>query len=78
MTAPVSVFIPELEVNGSVHEFTPAGDTMKVVGDYFIFMKITTESGQLFFGGKEVKITKSTGNSLSFVLPEDAVIGIKN
>ena len=77
VTAPISVFIPELEVNGMFNEFTPAGDTMKVVGDYFDLYEITTESGQLFFGGKEVKITKSTGNSLSFVLPEDAVMGSK-
>lgn len=45
MTAPISVFIPELEVNGMFNEFTPAGDTMKVVGDYFDLYEITTESG---------------------------------
>ena len=43
VTAPISVFIPELEVNGMFNEFTPAGDTMKVVGDYFDLYEITTE-----------------------------------
>lgn len=32
VTTPVSVFIPDLRVDGMYNEFTPAGETMKVVG----------------------------------------------
>lgn len=46
-TAPLSVFIPDLRVDGMYNEFTPAGGTMKIVGDFFDLYEITTESGQL-------------------------------
>lgn len=39
-TAPLSVFIPDLRVDGMYNEFTPAGGTMKIVGDFLIYMKL--------------------------------------
>lgn len=77
VTTPVSVFIPDLRVDGMYNEFTPAGETMKVVGDFFDIYGITPESGKLFFGDKEMVITKATADTIYFQLPEDAVAGSK-
>lgn len=75
VTTPISVFIPDLSVTGMYNEFTPPGDTMKIVGDFFDLYEITPESGQLFFGDREMKITAATGDAVSFVLPGDAAAG---
>lgn len=77
VTVPIEVNVPPLEVDGMYNEFTQAGSTMKIVGDFFDLYKMTTEEGQLFFGDKEMKITEATGTSLSFVLPADAAAGTK-
>lgn len=77
VTTPVSVNVPQLQVDGMGNEFTPPGKTMKIVGDYFDLYEITTESGQVFFGDKEVEITEATGTYISFVLPADAAPGTK-
>ena len=74
---PMSVFVPDLRVDGMGNEFTPAGDMMAVVGDFFDLYEITTESGQLFFGDKEMKIEKAVQDTLYFKLPEDAAVGSK-
>ena len=77
VTTPVSVFIPDLRVDGMYNEFTPAGETMKVVGDFFDIYGITPESGKLFLGDKEMVITRATADTIYFQLPEDAVPGSK-
>ena len=76
-TAPLSVFIPDLRVDGMYNEFTPAGGTMKIVGDFFDLYEITTESGQLFFGDQEMDIIRAVQDTLYFNLPEDAIAGTK-
>lgn len=35
ITVPLTVHIPKLVVNGMFNEFTPAGEIMKIVGDFF-------------------------------------------
>ena len=47
VTTPLSVFVPDLRIDGMYNEFTPAGEMMKIVGDYFDLYEITTESGKL-------------------------------
>lgn len=75
ISAPIEVNVPSMVVDGMLNEFTPVGDTMRVVGDYFDLYGITTQSGELFFGGKKMEIAKATGNTLSFLLPADAAEG---
>ena len=77
VTTPLSVFVPDLRIDGMYNEFTPAGEMMKIVGDYFDLYKITTESGQLFFGDEEMDIIRAVQDTLYFNLPNDAIAGTK-
>lgn len=77
VTASINIIVPDLLIEGMGNEFTPAGKVMKIVGDYFDLYQVTTESGQVFFGNKEVEIIEATGTAISFVLPADAVAGTK-
>jgi len=59
------------------NEFTPAGEMMKIVGDYFDLYEITTESGKLYFGDREMEIVRAVQDTLYFKLPTDAAVGAK-
>lgn len=77
ITTPLSVFVPDLRVDGMYNEFTPAGEMMKIVGDFFDLYEITTESGELFFGDRKMDIVRAVQDTLYFKLPDDATIGTK-
>lgn len=77
VTAPLSVFVPDLQVDGMYNEFTPAGEMMKIVGDYFDLYEITTGSGELYFGDRKMEIARAVQDTLYFKLPTDAVAGTK-
>lgn len=77
VTTPLSVFIPDLKVDGMYNEFAPAGGVMKIVGDFFDLYEITTERGQLFFGDEEMEIIRAVQDTLYFNLPGDAIAGMK-
>lgn len=77
MEYPLEVFIPDLRVDGMFNEFVAAGDTMRIIGDFFDLYEITAESGQLLFGDKELDIARAVQDTLFFVLPDDAVAGTK-
>lgn len=77
VTTPLSVFVPDLRVDGMYNEFTPAGELMKIVGDFFDLYEMTTESGELFFGDRKMDIIRAVQDTLYFKLPEDAVAGAK-
>ena len=74
---PLSVFVPDLRIDGMYNEFTPAGEMMKIVGDYFDLYEITTESGKLYFGDREMEIVRAVQDTLYFKLPTDAAVGAK-
>lgn len=77
VTAPLVVYIPQLKIDGMYNEFTPAGEEMKIVGDFFDLYEINTESGQLFWGDQEMEITRAVQDTLYFQLPADAEAGTK-
>lgn len=77
VTTPLSVFVPDLRVDGMYNEFTPAGELMKIVGDFFDLYEMTTESGELFFGDRKMDIVRAVQDTLYFKLPDDAVAGTK-
>ena len=77
VTTPLSVFVPDLRIDGMYNEFTPAGEMMKIVGDYFDLYEITTESGKLYFGDREMEIVRAVQDTLYFKLPTDAAVGAK-
>lgn len=77
VTAPLSVFVPELRVDGMFNEFTPAGEVMKIVGDFFDLYEVTTETGQVLFGDSGMEIVRAVQDTLYFRLPADATIGTK-
>lgn len=77
VTTPLKVYIPELKIDGMFNEFTPAGEIMKIVGDFFDLYEINTESGQLFWGDQEIKITRAVQDTIYFQLPHDAQPGTK-
>ena len=75
VTTPLSVFVPSLRVDGMFNEFTPEGETMKIVGDFFDLYEITTESGELYFGDRKMDIVRAVQDTLYFKLPQDAAVG---
>lgn len=77
ITVPLTVHIPKLVVNGMFNEFTPAGEIMKIVGDFFDLYEINTESGKLFWGDQEMQIIRALQDTLYFKLPDDAKPGTK-
>ena len=52
---------------------------MKIVGDYFDLYEITTESGKLYFGDREMEIVRAVQDTLyfNFLLMQQLVLKLK-
>ena len=69
------VSIPSLIVTGLSNEYAKAGQTAAVVGQNFDLYGVTPETGKVLWAGTPVTITKTTADSVYFVVPANAAPG---
>ena len=70
-----TISIPPLTVNGMSNEYTPVGQKMAIVGQNFDLYEVTPEKGKVVWAGTPVAITKTTADSVYFVVPASATKG---
>lgn len=70
-TFPFEVTIPSLVLNGFYNEFTQAGDTAQIVGDFLDLYEITEELGTFTLNGSEAKVLDFTDKSFKVIVPEN-------
>ncbi|MFV0346028.1 MAG: glycan-binding surface protein [Bacteroidales bacterium] len=69
---PLEVAIPELVVDGLYNEFTKAGDTTTLKGNYFDLYELTEEGVSLTYNGEAVDVFNFSATSISLAIPENA------
>jgi hypothetical protein len=69
VTADFTVSIPSLVVNGLENEFMAAGDTVKLLGEFFDLYDITEELGEVKVNETPVEITEAAADYITFQVP---------
>lgn len=77
VSAPLTINIPKLKINGMYNEYAPEGSMMRIVGDYFDLYGITVEEGKIIWGTEEIKIEKAVQDTLYFKIPVNAQANTK-
>ncbi len=68
--------LPSLSVSRMLNEYTPAGETMVILGSNFDVHKFTSTNGKVLFGDTEGKIIRGTKDSLYVIVPASARPGV--
>nr|WP_121271404.1 glycan-binding surface protein [Pedobacter schmidteae] len=67
-----TIIIPPLSVERMLNEYTPAGETMVIIGKNFDLYEINPTNGKVIFGTTEVAIDRATSDSVYFKVPANA------
>ena len=70
-----TISIPPLAVRGLSNEYAAPGTTAAVVGQNFDLYGVTPEKGKVLWNGTPVSITRTTADSVYFVVPTSATPG---
>ena len=70
-----TISIPPLAVRGLSNEYAAPGQTAAVVGLNFDLYGVTPEKGKVLWAGAPVAITRTTADSVFFVVPASATPG---
>ncbi|MFA4869692.1 MAG: glycan-binding surface protein [Pedobacter sp.] len=69
-----TIVIPALEVSRMLNEYTPAGETMVILGKNFDLYEINKTDGKVIFGTTEVNIERASADSIYFKVPVNAAV----
>ena len=67
--------IPSLTVNGMSNEYAAVGQKMAIVGMNFDLYDVNPAKGKVLWNGTALAITKTTADSVYFVVPANAAAG---
>jgi hypothetical protein len=70
-----TVAVPALSVRGMANEYVAAGQRGAVVGSNFDLYEVTPAKGKVLWNGTPLAITKTTSDSVFFVVPANATPG---
>lgn len=68
-TFPLTVTIPDLEVEGFYNEFAKGGDTVQVMGHYLDLYQLTVDGGTFDINGSAITPLRTSGDTITFVMP---------
>lgn len=69
-TFPLTVTIPDLEVDGFYNEFAQAGDTVQIMGKYLDLYQLTVDNGVFDINGSSITPIRTSGDTIVFIMPE--------
>lgn len=67
--------IPPMTVTSMANEYAPAGQKAAIVGSNFDLYEVTPAKGKVLWNGTALAITKTTADSVYFVVPASAAPG---
>lgn len=70
-----TISIPSLVARGLANEYAAPGQTAAVVGSNFDLYGVTPEKGKVLWAGAVVPVTRTTPDSVFFVVPASATAG---
>ena len=74
-TTGYTLSIPALAVNGMANEYAAPGSKGAIVGLNFDLYEVSPAKGKVLWNGTALSITKTTADSVYFVVPANAVAG---
>lgn len=72
-----NVNIPNLKLTGMFNEYTPAGDTLKIYGDFFKLYEVDKTNTVVSFNGIEQPVIQVGANFLTVKVPANVTQNIK-
>jgi hypothetical protein len=70
-----TLVVPPLTVSGMANEYTAPGQRAAIVGSNFDIYEVSPAKGKVLWNGTPLAITKTTADSVYFVVPAGAVPG---